>query len=104
MQDISPNACSDDESCSHLLRKSLENDPKVSFHISNNGYEIISELQSASVKVQSIDLDTGEIAYTASAEQKITVTKEDSQHYPVWDGEKIAFDRMRLVYINRVTS
>jgi hypothetical protein len=106
LQAITPDTCTDEASCSSKLKEELNKNPKVKFPspLNNQGFEISSELLDAEVTIESIDHNTGTMTYKATAAQKITVTNEDPTLYPVWDGSRIAFDSMKLVYRNRVTS
>ena len=106
LQAITIDTCTEDASCTRIVEDELTKSPKVNFPspLNNQGFEITSELLEAEVNIDFIDRNAKVMTYKATAVQKVTITKEGTPLYPVWDGSRVTFDNMKLVYLNRVTS
>ncbi len=69
-------------------------------------YKITSEITDASVVITSID--SGKITgYRAAATQRVTISERDTpkeHYYPVWNGSKITFDNLKLIFTNKASN
>jgi hypothetical protein len=105
--------CNTLEACSTEFTEEFNNTLKSNLDSNlpqeQNGYLIISELLEATVTVTGIDHLEDEIkrTYRASAIQMVIIKERnppDDHFYPIWDGQKITFAPLELVFINKVPS
>ena len=66
-------------------------------------YEVNAELASAQVRINSIS-DGVVVLDSMEATQNVTIQETDPSYYPVWNGEELVFDNMKLVYTSTVSS
>lgn len=97
--------CPDEAECSDTLATLLEAslDSDTTFHSGGIEYPVERELTSAAVRInhiigETLDLDSLE------ATQRITIQETEPTYYPVWDGEELVFDNMKLTYTSTVST
>ena len=97
--------CPDELTCSDTLAGLLEEnlDSEVTFHSNGIEYPVGRELTSATVRINHIIDDTLDMD-SLEATQRITIQEANPTYYPVWNGEELVFENMKLVYTSTVSS